>query len=77
MYNDIADALVQADTKPLNPANLGKQILLLSFVSEDHWIIQLYQDTMAIVHLFRQPILFLTFTANLKWDKIVRELLPG
>lgn len=40
-------------------------------------MMQLYQDSIAIVRFFGQPTLFLTFTANPKWEKIVRELLPG
>ena len=32
---------------------------------------------MAIVQFFGQPIHFLIFTTNLKWEEIVRELLPG
>ena len=77
LYNGLADALVQADTEPLNPANLGKRILPSSFVGGDRWMMQLYQDSMAIVRFFGRPTLFLTFTANPKWEEIVRELLPG
>ena len=51
-YNGLADALVQTDTEPLNPANLGKQILPSSFVGGDRWMMQLYQDSMAIVRYF-------------------------
>lgn len=40
LYNGIADALVQADTEPLNPANLGKRILPSSFVGGYRWIMQ-------------------------------------
>ena len=32
---------------------------------------------MAIVRQFGRPSLFITFTANPKWDEITRELLPG
>lgn len=35
LNNGLADALVQADTEPLNPANLGHRILPLSFVGDD------------------------------------------
>ena len=38
---------------------------------------QLFQDSMAIVHHFGRPTLFITFTANPKWEEILRELLPG
>lgn len=40
-------------------------------------MMQLNQDFMAIMQYFGQPTLFLTFTANLKWEKIQRELLLG
>lgn len=77
LYNGLADALVQADTEPLNSANLGKQILPMSFVGSDRWMIQLYQDSMAIVRYFGRLTLFLTFTANTRWEEIERELLLG
>jgi len=38
---------------------------------------QLFQDSMAIVWHFGRPTLFITFTANPKWEAIFRELLPG
>ena len=38
---------------------------------------QLFQDSMAIVRHFGRPTLFITFTANPKWEEITRELLPG
>lgn len=40
-------------------------------------MMQLYQDSMAIIQHFGQQILFLTFTANFKWEKIERELFSG
>ena len=38
---------------------------------------QLFQDSMAIVRHFGRPTLFITFTANPKWEEILQELLPG
>ena len=35
---------------------------------------QLYQNSMAIVHHFRKPTLFITFTANPNWVEIQQEL---
>lgn len=58
LYNGKADALIQADTEPLHPANLGKKILPSSFVGGDRWMMQLYQDFMAIVRYFGRPTLF-------------------
>ena len=36
LYNSIVDALVQTDTELVNPVNLGKQILSLFFIGDDH-----------------------------------------
>lgn len=48
-------------------ANLGRKILLpSSFIGGDRWIMQLYQDFMAIIRYFGRSSLFLTFTAYLK-----------
>lgn len=66
LYNGLADALIQADTEPLNLANLEKRILPSSFVSGNCWMMQLYQDSIAIVRFFGWLTLFLTFTANPK-----------
>ena len=38
---------------------------------------QLYQDSMAIVHFFGKPDLFITVTANPNWPEIRDALLPG
>ena len=38
---------------------------------------QLFQDSMAIVRHFGRPTLFITFTANPKWEEITKALLPG
>lgn len=39
LYSGGADALIQADMEPLNPANLGKKILPSVFVGGDCWMI--------------------------------------
>lgn len=77
LYNSLADALVQANTEPLNFRDLGKKILPSLFVGGDRWMMQLYQDSMATMQYFGRPTLFLTFTANPKWEEIQHELLPG
>ena len=38
---------------------------------------QLVQDSIAIVRHFGRPTLFITFTANPKWEEIMQEHLPG
>jgi len=37
---------------------------------------QLYQDSMAIVHQYGKPDLFITMTYNPKWEEIVSALKP-
>lgn len=40
-------------------------------------MMQLYQNSMAIVRQFGRPSLFITFTANPKWEEIEKELYLG
>ena len=69
------DALTRND---LDPKFLGCcVVLLLSFLGGDCFIRQYYQDLMAIVYKYGRLSLFITFTANLKWDEITYKLLPG
>ena len=51
-------------------------VLLLNFFSRDYFIRQCYQDLIAIVCKYSHLSLFITFTANPKWDKITYKLLP-
>jgi hypothetical protein len=75
LYNGVADALTHHN---LDPQLLGRRVvLLLSFLSGARFIGQCYQDSMAIVCEYRRLSIFITFTANPKWDKITRELLPS
>ena len=75
LYNGVADALTRAD---LDPTSLGRRVVLpSSFLGGARFIGQCYQDSMAIVRKYSRPSLFITFTANPKWDEITRELLPG
>ena len=67
--------MIQAD---INMDAIGQRIILpSSYTGGDRFMQQLFQDSMAIVCHFGQPILFITFTANPKWEEILRELLPG
>jgi len=62
----------------IDPTTLGRSVILpSSYTSGDRFMHQLFQDSMAIVRDFRHPTLFITFTANPKWEEITRELLPG
>ncbi|RMZ76301.1 hypothetical protein DV736_g6706, partial [Chaetothyriales sp. CBS 134916] len=75
LYNGIADALARAD---VDLSSVGRRVILpSSYLGGARFIGQCYQDSMAIVRKLGRPSLFITFTANPKWDEITRELLPG
>ena len=74
MYNGLADLLEAGDA---NFAQVGKRVVLpSSYVGGYRFMQKLYQDSIAIVRRFGKPSLFITFTANPKWEEIERELLP-
>jgi len=54
-----------------------KVILPSSFSGGPRQMWQLYHDAMAIVRSCGKPDLFITMTANPKWDEITNALLPG
>ncbi|CAH9089861.1 unnamed protein product, partial [Cuscuta europaea] len=55
----------------------GKRIVLPpTFTGGAHYIIQNYQDAMAICRWAGYPDLFITFTCNLRWPEIDRFLHP-
>lgn len=54
----------------LNLENLEKKILPSLFVGGNCLMMQLYQNFIAIIQYFIQPILFLTFITNFKQEKI-------
>ena len=75
LYNGLADSLLAQD---FNAQATGRRIILPSSSTHgDRYMQQLYQDSMAIVRHFGCPTLFITFTANPKWQEIVDKLLPG
>ena len=72
-YNSAHNAFCNENVAP---EDVGQQVILLStFTGSDHFMQQLYQDSMTIVHHFGKPALFITFTANPNWIEITRELL--
>ena len=74
LYKGLADVLAAGD---MELEQVGKRVVLpSSYVGGDRFMHKQYQDSIAIVRHFGQPSLFITFTANPKWDEIVRELLP-
>jgi len=75
LYQGLQDALEVGDT---DTTTLGTRILLpSSFTGGPRFMVQLYQDAMAICRSFRLPSYFITFTCNPNWPEIQAELLPG
>ena len=57
---------------------VGKIIILPStFVGSPRYMMQNYQDAMAIVRMKGKPELFITMTCNPNWREFVDNLLPG
>ena len=56
---------------------IGRKILPSSFVGGPRWYNSLFQDGMAICREYSKPDLFLTFTCNVAWPEIQKELQPG
>jgi len=75
VYNGLVDIVHCQD---LDPGLVGRSVILpSSYTGGDRFMQQLFQDSMAIVRHFGRPTLFITFTANPKWEEITNELLPG
>ena len=75
---DLYNGVVAMQVPNLNPTTIGRSVILpSSHTGEDRFMQQLFQDGMAIVRYFERPTLFITFTVNVKWEEITRELLPG
>ncbi|MCH81881.1 helicase-like protein, partial [Trifolium medium] len=69
MYKGLTEAILRGDS---DAANTGKRIVLpASFVGGARYMIQNYQDAMAICSWAGYPDLFITFTCNHKWPEIV------
>jgi hypothetical protein len=58
---------------------LEKVILPTSFIGSKRYMVQNYQDVMAICRFYGPPDLFITFTCNPKWQAIADSLafIPG
>ncbi len=63
LYQGLVD-MVKHDVR-LDPAQVGQRIVLLaSFCGSPRFMMQVYQDAMAIVQNKRIPDVFFTFTCN-------------
>ncbi|XP_019157524.1 PREDICTED: uncharacterized protein LOC109154109 [Ipomoea nil] len=71
-YKGLSDALTRGEVQP---SSTGKRIKLpSSFTGGARYMIQNYQDAMAICRFIGYPNLFITFTCNPKWPEIQRFL---
>ena len=72
IYQGIQDAINRGDT---DANTIGKKIILpSSHTGSPRYMIQNYQDAMAICREYGNPDLFVTFTCNPKWPEIRRAL---
>ncbi|XP_028775968.1 uncharacterized protein LOC114732794 [Neltuma alba] len=72
MYKGLTDALLLGET---DAAARGKRIILpSSFTGGARYIMNNYQDAIAICNWAGYPQLFITFTCNPKWPEITRAL---
>ncbi|KAL6552672.1 hypothetical protein OROHE_008036 [Orobanche hederae] len=77
IYHNLYDAVTRGDT---NAMAIGNRIVLpLSYIGSPRYMMQNYQDAMALCRAFGNPDLFITFTSNLKWPEIAEMLayVPG
>ncbi|KAL3625913.1 hypothetical protein CASFOL_030442 [Castilleja foliolosa] len=71
-YTMVETCLISGDK---DPKSIGKRIILpSSFTGGTRFMIQNYQDAMAICRTVGYPDLFITFTCNPNWPEIVRFL---
>ncbi|XP_075640552.1 uncharacterized protein LOC142612333 [Castanea sativa] len=72
LYYGLKDAVLRGDTDPIT---VGKRIVLpSSFTGSPRYMVQNYQDAMAICRWAGYLDLFLTFTCNPKWPEINHSL---
>lgn len=75
MYKGLVDAYTTADQ---DLTNTGRMLILpSSFVGGPRYMINLFNDAMAIVRDFGKPDLFVTVTCNPDWPEIQAELGPN
>ena len=70
-YKDFKDAIHRND----NLDDVGERIILPgTHYCSPRWYQNCFQDGMALVRAFGKPHLFITFTANAKWEEIQKSL---
>ncbi|XP_047978732.1 uncharacterized protein LOC125220620 [Salvia hispanica] len=74
IYSGLEEAVLRGET---DSSRHGKRVILpSSFVGGARYMIQNYQDAMAICRWIGYPNLFITFTCNPKWPEIGRFVGP-
>ena len=72
-YQGLIDAASNNDLH-----NAGKTIILpATILGSPRWYVEQTQDALAIVRTLGKPTLFLTLTANPKWEEILLSIEPG
>lgn len=72
VYKGLTDAYIRGET---NSATQGKRVILpSSFTGGARYMIQNYQDAMAVCRWAGYPDIFITFTCNPKWPEITRYM---
>jgi hypothetical protein len=74
LYQCINEAVLRGD---IQGSKTGKIILPSSLTGSPRYMINNYQDAMAICRAYGNPDLFITFTCNTSWPEIRRELKKG
>ncbi|KAJ6951656.1 hypothetical protein NC653_040948 [Populus alba x Populus x berolinensis] len=70
-YKGIHDAITRGD---IDGSTTGKIILPSSLTGSPRYMVNNYQDAMAICRCYGNPDLFITFTCNVNWPEIRREI---
>ncbi|GKB85514.1 ribonuclease H-like domain-containing protein [Tanacetum coccineum] len=72
LYHNMCDVVTRGDT---SATGLGKRIVLpRTFTGGPRYMMQNYQDAMALCRAYGNPDLFITCTSNLKWPEIAEML---
>ncbi|GKE11644.1 ATP-dependent DNA helicase PIF1, partial [Tanacetum coccineum] len=70
IYHNLCDAVTRGDT---NAVGLDKRIVLpRTFTGSPRYMMQNYQDAIALCRAYDNPDLFITFTSNQKWPEIAK-----
>jgi hypothetical protein len=75
LYQGLVDALNGGDH---DLTQTGRKLILpASFIGGPRYMLNLFQDAMAIVRKYGKPDLFVTITCNPSWPEILAELKPN